>query len=57
MSFAMRIVGTVQSMDAWLYNCDRSDLYSDEGPPFGHQGLGPWEDQAEEFRVWLLRPN
>lgn len=49
--------GTVCGMDTWLYAFDRSDLYSDEGPLFGHQGLGEWEDDASYLRLWLLRWN
>jgi len=44
-------------MDAWLYESDRSVLYSDEGPPFGHQGVGPWDEEAPRLRAWLVRKN
>jgi hypothetical protein len=33
-------------------------LTSDDGPLFGKQGVGPWEqDEAEALRAWLLRWN
>lgn len=45
-------------MDGWLEGCDRSELYSDEGPPFGTLGIRSWNpEDAEEFRIWLLRLN
>lgn len=44
-------------MDTWLDGGDRSDLYSDEGPQFGHEGIGPWENEAGALRAWLLRGN
>jgi len=40
----------------YLYD-DLADLYSDEGTVFGHQGVGAWEDDADELRAWLLRWN
>lgn len=45
-------------MDAWLDGYDPSELYSDEGPPFGTLGVRWWEaDDCEEQRDWLLRWN
>ena len=41
----------------FLYDADLSDLASDEGPLFGHQGIGPWALLREDVEAWLLRPN
>jgi hypothetical protein len=46
--------GTDAAMDAFTHDYR---LTSDEGPPFGHQGIGPWEDDARALRAWLLRWN
>ena len=39
--------GTKSGMD-FLFKAELSDLMSDEGPLFGHQGIGPWDDVGEE---------
>jgi hypothetical protein len=44
-------------MDAWLDDFDRSELYSFEGRLFGSLAIDPWETEADELRVWLLRWN
>jgi len=49
-------VGTTTGMN-FLWDADLSDLMSDEGPLFGHQGIGVWQADAEELRAWLLRLN
>jgi hypothetical protein len=36
---------------------DRSQLYSDEGPPIGGVAEEPWADVDFETVVWLLRWN
>jgi hypothetical protein len=36
---------------------DRSQLYSDEGPPIGEIGREPWPEAALQVVVWLLRWN
>lgn len=41
----------------FLWDADLSDLMSDEGPLFGHQGIGLYEDEAEALRAWLIRMN
>jgi hypothetical protein len=49
--------GTTMSMQTWLGGRDLSELHSDEGPPFGHQGIGAWEERRDALRKWLLRWN
>jgi len=36
---------------------DRSQLYSDEGPPIGDVDEEPWTEAASEVGVWVLRWN
>jgi hypothetical protein len=36
---------------------DRSELYSDEGPPIGAAAVEPWAEAALALRAWLLRRN
>lgn len=43
-----------RSMEPFIFDYR---LASDEGPPFGHEGIGPWEEVGEELRAWLLRFN
>jgi hypothetical protein len=47
--------GTSLVMD-FLYGCDRSDLYSDEGPPIGEVGSAS-PAFIKALRWWLLRWN
>lgn len=41
----------------FLWDADLSDLMSDEGPLFGHQGIGAWALVSEDLEAWLIRPN
>lgn len=36
---------------------DRSELYSDEGPPIGAVDAEPWPGVAFTLAAWLLRWN
>jgi hypothetical protein len=36
---------------------DRSQLYSDEGPPIGEVAADSWVDAAYEVEGWVLRWN
>jgi hypothetical protein len=36
---------------------DRSQLFSDEGPPIGEVTTKPWAEEALETVVWVLRWN
>jgi hypothetical protein len=36
---------------------DRSQLYSDEGPPIGAAAAGPWAYVASQTADWVLRWN
>jgi hypothetical protein len=36
---------------------DRSQLYSDEGPPIGAVAVEPWAEVAWVLQAWLLRRN
>jgi hypothetical protein len=40
----------------FLYGCDWSDLYSDEGPPIGDVAPMPLALHVKQ-RLWLLRWN
>lgn len=48
--------GTDGGMD-FLWDADLSDLMSDEGPLFGHQGIAAWSVLAEHLVAWLIRLN
>ena len=36
---------------------DRSQLYSDEGPPIGKVAAASWVEAAYEIEAWVLRWN
>jgi hypothetical protein len=36
---------------------DRSQLYSDEGPPIGEVATEPWGELASEIVAWVVRWN
>ena len=48
--------GTRTSM-GYLYDADRSDLHSDEGPPLGRVFTAHWPLLRTEIQAWLLRWN
>ncbi len=41
----------------YLYDADRSDVHSDEGPPLGRVFTAHWRLLRTELQAWLLRWN
>lgn len=53
--FRFTLLGALSIAAEHASGFDRSQLYSDEGPPIGAVATEPWAEAASEIAAWVVR--